>query len=459
MVAFLIDFAERRHLSYHRDSAGNVLIRKRASEGMEQRPVTILQSHMDMVCEKNSDVSFDFLHDAIRTRIHEGWVMAEGTTLGADCGIGMAAALALLDSSDLQHGALECLFTIDEETGLTGAFALDDDLLTGRVLLNLDSEDEGQLFIGCAGGADTTAVWSYTPTAVPRGPVFYRVDLNGLTGGHSGDDIDKGRGNANKLLARFLLPLDRDQRMALSVGYIDGGNLRNAIPREAFALFGVAERETERLERYFADFRDDLCDELHTVDPQLALSLAPMPAPERVIDSSTMHRLLDALAGMPNGVLAMSRTMPGMVETSTNLASIKFVGDSRIEVGTSQRSERSAALDAASTSVEAVFRLAGTETARSGGYPGWTPNPHSPLLETVRSAYRRLFGQEPVVRSIHAGLECGVFLQKYPSLDMISFGPTLRGVHSPDERLDIASVTKFWQLLVESVRTVGEKQD
>ncbi len=446
MIAYLVEFAKSAGLEYHKDGAGNVLIRKPAYPGYEERPVVILQSHMDMVCEKNSEVSFDFEKDPIRTRIEEGWVKADGTTLGADCGIGMAAQLAVLAAKDIPHGPIECLFTVDEETGLTGAFELSDDLLSGKYLINLDSEDEGQIFIGCAGGIDTLADFQYEREELPKNYEFYRVDVGGLVGGHSGDDIDKGRANSNKILARWLAPLTDELDMRLV--YFDGGNLRNAIPREAYAVFGVPVRETDRMKDLFERFVRNLRDEFGKTEAGMKITLSEIPVSDKVIDLETQRNLLDALLGVQNGVLAMSRTMPGMVETSTNLASVKFVGELLIEVATSQRSEIESARNNAAASVEAVFRLAGADVVHSDGYPGWAPDPDSYLTQTTRRVYRTLFGHDPVVRSIHAGLECGLFLQKYPNLQMVSFGPTLRGGHSPDERLEIASVEKFWKLLV-----------
>lgn len=446
IIAFLVEFAKEAGLDCHKDSVGNVLIRKPAYPGCEEWPGVILQSHMDMVCEKNSEVNFDFEKDPIRVRIDEGWVKAEGTTLGADCGIGMAAQLAVLAAKDIQHGPIECLFTVDEETGLTGAFGLSDDLLTGKYLINLDSEDEGQIFIGCAGGVNTLADFKYRREELPKNYEFFRIDVSGLVGGHSGDDIDKGRANSNKIMARWLDPLTEEFGMRLV--YLDGGNLKNAIPREAYAVFGVPTREVENMKNAFEVFVRNVQGEFGRVEPGMKISLSEMPVSDKVIDLDTQKNLLDALLGVQNGVLAMSRTMPGMVETSTNLASVKFVGELLIEVATSQRSEIESARDSAAAAVEAVFRLAGADVVHADAYPGWTPDPDSYLTQTTRKVYHALFGHDPVVRSIHAGLECGLFLQKYPNLQMVSFGPTLRGVHSPDERIEIASVEKFWKLLV-----------
>ena len=445
IIEFLVDFARKHNIEYKKDAIGNVVMRKPATPGFEDRPAVILQSHMDMVCEKNSDVEFDFDNDPIRTHIDGGWVRAEGTTLGADCGIGMAAALAVMIDPAVQHGPVEALFTVDEETGLTGAFELGEEMLTGKYLINLDSEDEGEIFIGCAGGIDTIATFRYAMEEAPKNYSFFRVDVSDLQGGHSGDDIDKGRVNSNKTVARLLW--DGMQSFELKLSYFNGGNLRNAIPREAFAVFGVPSREVKRVRRFFEEFRDDLKREYGTIETGMDLALTDMPAPDTGMDVEAQRSLLDAVCGVPNGVLAMSPVMPGMVETSTNLASVKFVGELLVEITTSQRSAIQSARDAASASVESVLRLAGADVSRSDGYPGWNPDPDSRLLEVARSVYDKLFGAQPQVRSIHAGLECGLFLQKYPDLEMISIGPTLRGVHSPDEKLEIASVGRFWQFL------------
>ena len=452
IIEFLIDFAKRHGIEYRKDAVGNVVMRKPATPGYEDHPGVILQSHMDMVCEKNSDVEFDFEHDAIRPYIDGEWVRAEGTTLGADCGIGMAAALAVLLDGTVEHGPLEALFTVDEETGLTGAFELGEGMLTGKYLLNLDSEDEGELFIGCAGGIDTIATFHYEMEPAPKNYTFFRVDVSDLQGGHSGDDIDKGRVNSNKTVARLLW--NGMQSCELRLSYFSGGNLRNAIPREAYAIFGVPTKfKNEFLNRYRL-FAADLENEFRFREPNFRITLNEMPEVEEVLDARTQSGLIYSLVGVPNGVVAMSFAVPGLVETSTNLASVKFGDDHTIVVTSSQRSSVESAKTYVMQMVESVFTLAGADVAHSDGYPGWAPNPESHLLETTVAAYRRLFSTEPKVRAIHAGLECGLFLEKYPELEMVSFGPTLRGVHSPDERLEIATVPKFWQLLCETLRTL-----
>ncbi len=452
IIEFLVDLAKKHNIDYQKDDIGNVVMRKPATKGYEGRPTVILQSHMDMVCEKNSDVEFDFDNDPIRTRIDGGWVRAEGTTLGADCGIGMAAALAVMIDPEVEHGPVEALFTVDEETGLTGAFELGEGMLTGKYLLNLDSEDEGELFIGCAGGIDTIATFNYTMVGAPKNYAWYRVDVSDLLGGHSGDDIDKGRGNANKCVARLMW--EGMQNYELRLGYFSGGNLRNAIPREAYAIFGIPARLKEEFESRFNIFAADLKEEMKYTEPNFKMTLNAMPDVDEVLDEKTQFGLVYSIVGVPNGPVAMSFAMPGLVETSTNLASVKFHPENRIVVTSSQRSSVESSKIYVMQMVDSVFSLAGADVAHSDGYPGWAPNPESKLLEVTVNSYKNLFNATPKVRAIHAGLECGLFLEKYPELEMVSFGPTLRGVHSPDERLEIATVPKFWDLLLDVLKTI-----
>ena len=449
IIAFLIDFAKAHKLVVKNDAAGNVLITKPASHGLENRRTLVLQSHLDMVCEKNSGTVHNFDTDPIKPFIDGEWVTAEGTTLGADCGIGIAAQLAILKAKDLEHGPIECLFTVDEETGLTGANALEKGFFSGKGLINLDSEDEGELFIGCAGGIDTVASLHYEEVATPDGLFPVKIAISGLQGGHSGDDINKNRGNAIKVLNRFLWQLM--QKYEIYIADFNGGNLRNAIAREAFAVIMVPVSLKERLTVEFNIFRSDIEEEMILNEPNIHLLLESTDQPPSVFDKLSTSRLINALYACPHGVLTMSTRMPGLVETSTNLASVKVKPGNVIEITTSQRSDlESGKLDAAYM-VESVFRLIDAEVQHGEGYPGWAPDPSSELLKLTREAYIKLFSVEPVVRSIHAGLECGLFLEKFPGLDMISFGPTLRGVHSPDEKINIATVDKFWRLLSEVV--------
>ncbi len=450
MITFLADFAKAHGLEYKKDAVGNVVILKPAAHGAANRPTVVLQSHMDMVCEKNSDVDFDFDNDAIRTRIDGDWVRAEGTTLGADDGIGIAAALAMLLDKKVKHGPLEALFTVDEETGLTGAFNLGGDMISGKYLINLDSEDEGEVFIGCAGGVDTLACFDYKTEKIPAGYHFFEISVSGLQGGHSGDDIEKGRGNSNRILARLLWSGIADFGLRLS--RIDGGNLRNAIPREASALAAVPEGKADAFMKFFDGFASEIAAELQYTDAGVKVEMNKADAAD-VIDEKTARNLVYALMGVPNGVQAMSFAMPGLVETSTNLASVKMA-DGKIVVTTSQRSSVESSKKAAAEAVESVFALAGAKVEHSDGYPGWAPNPHSHILEVTEAAYLELFDAKAKVRAIHAGLECGLFLEKYPHLEMVSIGPTLRGVHSPDERLEIPTVDKFWRLLIQILETL-----
>ncbi len=444
---FLLDFAQGKGLEAKTDDAGNVLIYKPASPGMENAPKVILQTHMDMVCEKNSDKEFDFDTDAIEPQIADGWVKANGTTLGADCGIGIAAQMAVLVSQEIKHSPLECLFTVDEETGLTGAFALQPGFLSGSVLLNLDSEDEGEIFIGCAGGIDTLATFSYQKESVPENTIAYKISVTGLLGGHSGDDIHKNRGNANKILNRLIWNFNH--LFEIRLADFNGGNLRNAIAREAFGIICVDRSKKDALITTFQKLANEIEDEFKYAEPGLQITCTETDQPAFVIDHLTQKKLLNSIYACPHGVLEMSTRMEGMVETSTNLASVKFLEDEKIMVTTSQRSEIDSRKNYAAETIESVFKLAGAEVTHSDGYPGWTPNPNSEVLKVTVESYKNLFGVDPIVRSIHAGLECGLFLEKYPKLDMVSFGPTIRGAHSPAEKLDITTTEKFWKHLVD----------
>lgn len=449
---FLIDFAVEHKLEHKTDAIGNVVIMRPATASMKGRPVVILQSHMDMVCEKNSDVQFDFDNDPIQAYIDGGWVRARGTTLGADDGIGMAGALALLIDTEAELPPIEALFTVDEETGLTGAFNLGSDMLTGNYLINLDSEDEGEIFIGCAGGIDTLATFDAVLTAAPADHAFFRLDITGLTGGHSGDDINKGLANSNKLMTRFLWHGTREFGLRLS--HFDGGNLRNAIPREAWSIFAVPTSQISAMKSYFEKYAAEVKGEFSLTEPKMEVSIRESDPQPNVLGVDAQRGLLDALQGVPNGVLAMSAAMPGLVETSTNLASVKFDGNGNVIVTTSQRSSIDSARYDAAASVESVFALGGASVKHSDGYPGWKPDPTSHLLKVSVATYKELFKVDPIVRAIHAGLECGLFLEKYPHLEMISIGPTLRGVHSPDERLEIATVDKFWKHLIATLQAI-----
>jgi dipeptidase D len=453
IIAYLKDFGEKHQLSTKIDEAGNVLISKPAAAGYEKNKTVILQSHIDMVCEKNSDVVHNFDTDPIQTYIDGDWLKAKGTTLGADNGIGMSMTLAVLASTDLKHPALECLFTVDEETGLTGAFALKQNFLSGEILINLDSEDDGEIFVGCAGGIDTVARLTYKTEKTPENHFGFTVSVKGLQGGHSGDDIDKGLGNANKILNRFLWSLNA--KMDLRLFSFDGGNLRNAIPREAIATCCVPFSEKENIRIMFNHYVSDLENEIGDVEPKMKLELESEPLQETVLDKKTSNALLNVLYACPHGVIAMSRDMPGLVETSTNLASVKMKPDNIIEITTSQRSSVESSKHDIKQQVEAAFSLTGATVSHGDGYPGWKPNLKSEILKVATDSYIKLYNGQPKVRAIHAGLECGLFLEKYPFLDMISIGPTMRGVHSPDERLSIKATQKCWQWLTDILAHQG----
>ncbi len=455
IIAYLKAFGEKHKLETLVDHAGNVLIRKPATPGKENLRTVVLQSHVDMVCEKNNDVKHDFLVDPIVTEIEGEWMKAKGTTLGADNGIGVATELAILADDSIEHGPLECLFTVDEETGLTGAFELKEGFITGDILLNLDSEDEGEIFIGCAGGIDSVAEFAYKEIPVPQDYFFFRVDVKGLKGGHSGGDIHLGRGNANKILNRFLTRVAAKHEFYLCE--INGGNLRNAIPREAYAVCAVPEEAKHDVRAQLNLFAAEMENELSVVEPDLKLLLESESSRSKAIDRDTVGRLLKALYAVPHGVYAMSQDIPGLVETSTNLASVKMKPEQIIRVETSQRSSILSARNDMADTVRAVFDLAGAKVSFGDGYPGWKPNPHSAILAVATDSYKRLFGVEAKVKAIHAGLECGLFLDKYPALDMISFGPTLTGVHSPDERMLIPTVEKFWLHLLDILAHVPAK--
>ncbi|MBO5943257.1 MAG: aminoacyl-histidine dipeptidase [Bacteroidales bacterium] len=448
IIAYLQKFAAENNLECKTDEAGNVLIVKEAAPGYENVPVIVLQSHTDMVCEKNEGVEHDFAKDPIKYIIKDGWMIAPDTTLGADCGIGVAAQMAML-VTDIPCGKIECLFTTAEETGLDGAMALQPGFFTGKVLLNLDSEDEGEIFVGCAGGLDTTAEFHYTTVDVQEGFEFEEVFVKDAMGGHSGDDINKGRANSVQLLGRFLYScLDLDWQLVT----IDGGNKRNAIAREAKAVI-AAEPDTldiinERLEAYAAE----VAEEYGAIETELKLGFEDVELPEaKAIDEMTSWNLITALCAAPHGVLAMSQEIENFVETSTNLASVKMTQPGVIRIGSSQRSCVTAARRAAAAKMEACFVLAGATVTHEGEYPGWAPAAESPVRDACVASYRKLFGVDPKVKAIHAGLECGLFTEKFPGLDMVSFGPTLRGVHAPGERLDLASLDKFVDLLVDVV--------
>ena len=450
---WLQQFAAEHGIECVADEAMNVIMRVPATPGYEDHEGVILQAHMDMVCEKNGDVNHDFMADPIETFVDGEWLKAKGTTLGADNGIGIAMALAAITDKELAHPAIECLFTVDEETGLTGAEKLKDGMLRSKRLINLDSEDDGQIFIGCAGGIDTLAKMHYkkSPITNHQSLIAIRLSVSGLTGGHSGDDINKGRANANQILVWFLARIWPQTEVQLAS--INGGNLRNAIAREAEAVITVpmAFKEDIRIEwNHFVAQMEGVFGE---VEKGMRLELETCDMPDSCIPANKAYRLIMALCECPHGMIAMSKDMPGLVETSTNLASIKMK-EGYIEVNTSQRSSIEASKHHLKWAVEQALSLACDEVTHGDGYPGWAPNPKSELLEVVKKAYVDLYKSDPKVLAIHAGLECGLFLEKYPYLDMVSIGPQMYGVHSPQERLSIPSTERCYKWLCQTLRAL-----
>ncbi|MCF8227517.1 MAG: aminoacyl-histidine dipeptidase [Bacteroidales bacterium] len=454
IARYLLDFAEEHKLKTLRDDTGNILIRKPACRGYEDRKMVCLQSHIDMVGEKNSNIKFDFEKDPIEAYVEDGWIKARGTTLGADDGIGVAASLAILESDSIEHGPLECLFTVDEETGMTGAFGLQSGFLKSEILLNLDSEDEGQLFIGCAGGKDTTIEIPYLKESVPDDMSSFLIKVSGLKGGHSGDDIEKGLGNACKILNRLLW--NAAGNFGLRLSKFDAGNLRNAIAREGHAIVATPVSNGKDLVSYVSSFNQTLKDEYKVTEPGLKIEISPTDLPSYLIDKKTQSNLLNALYACPHGVIAWSMEIPDFVETSTNLASVK-TEENLFKITTSQRSSVESAKKDIGDRVAATFSLTGGKIISSDGYPGWTPNPGSEIVAVTEGAYKDLFKKDPEVLAVHAGLECGLIGSRYPEMDMISYGPEIKGAHSPDERLQIESTQRFWELTLEVLKRIPKK--
>lgn len=452
MFEYLKDFAKKRNLEFESDETGNAIIRKPATKGFENRPMVSLQSHMDMVCDKLVDVDFDFYKDAIQTYVDGEWLTAKGTTLGADDGIGCAIELAILDSDDIEHGPIECVFTRDEETSLTGAKGMKAGFMKGEMLINLDSEDEGQIFVSCAGGKTTHATFKFEREAAPAGYFFLKATLKGLVGGHSGDDINKKRANAIKILARFLY-LERN-KMDLRLAQFNSGKMHNAIPRDGSIVFAVPENEKEIVKADWNKFVADVEEEFHVTDTTMKFSLESTDS-EAVLPKDATRRVVLALQGIDNGIFAMCQdeAIAWLVETSSNVASV-VTKENEIYVVTSQRSNVMSNLENECNTVKAVFELAGAEVEQGEGYPAWKMNPDSRLTKVAVESYKKLFGKEPEVKGIHAGLECGLFSERYPNLDMVSFGPTLRGVHSPDERLLIPTVQMVWDHLLDILKNI-----
>lgn len=455
IVAWLCDWAKQHNIAVRKDATGNVILSKPATPGMENRKGVILQAHIDMVPQKNADKDHDFTKDPIEMVVGEdGWVRANGTTLGADDGIGCAAALSVLESADIAHGPIEVLITVDEETGMTGAFGLKSEEFKGDILLNLDSETEGELYVGCAGGLDANISFAYKQMPIPADCSAFQLEVKGLNGGHSGMDINCGKGNANKIMIRFLKTIVRKYQVALAS--INGGSLRNAIPREAFATILIPNNHVEAVKQDLQAFLPVVKKELSVTEPNLTVNLLPAAMPNHIIEQKVAENMIDAVHVCPNGVMRMSDSMENLVETSTNLAVVKSNGNS-IDISCLLRSSVDSAKEDLMEQMESLFRLAGATSKFTGGYPGWKPNMDSPILHTMMETYKKLYGTDAKIMAIHAGLECGLLGGKYPHWDMISFGPTIQNPHSPNERVNIESVEKFWKFLVETLKNIPVK--
>lgn len=455
MTAYLQEFGKSHGLETVVDEIGNVLIKKPATPGYENRQTVILQSHQDMVCDKLVDVEFDFNTDAIQTYVDGEWLKAKGTTLGADDGIGCAIELAILDSDDIEHGPLECVFTVDEETQLTGASAMKPGFMSGTMLINLDSEDEGEMFVSCAGGRSTVATFRFTREDAPKDYFFVEISLKGLTGGHSGDDINKRRANAIKILSRFVYNME--EKYGSRLVSFNSGKLHNAIPRDGRAVIAVPNAVKEQVRADWNVFTAAVEDEFHVTDTSMAFKMESTE-PAKVISAEAGKNIVRALQAVDNGIFAICQdeALGGMVETSSNIAVVK-TSETEMEILASQRSNVMSNLDNQCNTIKAVFQLAGAEVIQNDGYPAWKMNPNSQLTKAAVDAYKKIFGKEPIVRGIHAGLECGLFSEKYPELDMVSFGPTLRDVHTPDERLLIPTVQMVWDHLLEMLKHIPNK--
>ncbi|MFA7421328.1 MAG: aminoacyl-histidine dipeptidase [Melioribacteraceae bacterium] len=454
VAKYVVDFAKQNNLECKTDSFGNIVIRKPATPGKENLTPVVMQGHLDMVPEKNTDVNHDFEKDPIQCYADGDWVKAKGTTLGSDNGIGAAAALAVLESTDIEHGPIEALFTLDEETGLNGAQALQPGFVNADILMNLDSEEDGALYIGCSGGQSTTVSFKFESKDIPEKTVAYEISITGLKGGHSGLDIHLGKGNAIKLMVRLLHELNYNYGIRLVS--LSGGSKHNAIPRESFATIRVPKKSADDVLGYVEHYNEIVKSELSSVEPTLVVACAASKSKSKVMDKATAKNLIDSLYAVPNGVIKMSADIEGLVETSTNLA-VVVTNKKNVEVILSQRSSVESEKKDISNSIAALFNLAKAEVKQGDGYPGWKPDIHSPALAVMKKVFHEKYGKEPEVKAIHAGLECGIIKERYPHMDMISFGPTIFGAHSPDERVQISTVEKFWENLVEALKNIPVK--
>ena len=454
---YLLGFARKYELEAKEDDTGNILITRPSHPGFKNRKTVVLQSHMDMVGEKNADHPHDWSTDPIIPSVNQGWVTSNGTTLGADDGFGIASQMAILSDKSLKAGEIECLFTVDEESGMTGAKNLKPGFFKGRILLNLDSEDEGILFIGCAGGMDTVGTLSFIRKPLPPGSAAFKISVTGLHGGHSGDEIHKGYGNSVKIMTRILL--DLNERYGILLNNFDGGNLRNAIPREAFATIVVKKSLSYTIQDRINELQAIIRKEFAGMEKELLISSDKSILPSFVADYRSQEKLLEMLSSCPHGVIAWSKDLDDLVETSTNLASIKFHEGDIIKIVTTQRSSVESSKRDAAAMIESCMKQAGAEITHSEGYPGWTPDINSEILKITSQSYRKLFGKDPVVKAIHAGLECGLFYEKFRGIDMISFGPTIRGAHTPEERIEISTAARFWDLLIDVINNIPVKDN
>jgi dipeptidase D len=455
IVEYMLEFGKKNNLETEVDEVGNVVIRKPATKGMENRKGVIFQTHLDMVPQKNTDKIHDFEKDPIEAIIDGDWVKANGTTLGSDNGIGVAAAMAVLVSTTLEHGPVEALFTIDEETGMTGAFNLRKDFLKGDILLNLDSEDENEICVGCAGGMDVTAKKSYEEEKTSSGTVAYKITASGMKGGHSGVDIAMGRANSNKIMFRFLFQAESGYK--IRVAEVTGGNLRNAIPRESFCVVVLPEKSAKDFENFVLEYEKIVKNEYSDTEPDLIFKCEKTDLPSKVMGEADQYKIIRAVYACPNGVQRMSQSISDLVETSNNMAIVKCSAGN-FECHNLTRSSVDTSKKATAWEIAAVFHLTGAEIIMTGGYPGWKPNMQSPILKVLRDVYKNMFGQNPDVKAIHAGLECAIIGGVFPNLDMISFGPTIKFPHSPDEKVNIASVNKFWNFIVETLKNIPVKE-
>jgi dipeptidase D len=455
IAEYMKEFGKKNKLETIVDKVGNVIIRKPATKGMEKRMGVILQSHLDMVPQKNSDKKHDFEKDPLETIIDGDWVRANGTTLGADNGIGVAASMAVLASKDIAHGPIEALFTIDEETGMTGVFGLKKGLLKGDILMNLDSEEEGELYVGCAGGVDVSVTKNYAEIKTPRSMTAYKITAKGLRGGHSGVDVALGRANSNKIMFRFLMQAESD--FGIRLAEAAGGDLRNAIPRESYAIVLVTTAKEKEFEKYVKNYEKMYRAEFSEAEPDLKFICSKVSTPAKVMDKEEQYKIIRAIFVCPNGVQRMSQSMKGLVETSNNLAIVKCIGG-KFEAYNLTRSSVDSAKEATAWKIAAGFHLIGAKVTLSGSYPGWKPNLQSLILKTMGKVYKDMFGKTPDIKAIHAGLECALIGGIYPNLDMVSLGPTIKYPHSPDEKVNIESVKKFWEFIVGTLKQVPVKK-